>query len=131
MNQNIIQLALVVDDYDRALDFYIKKLGFELVSDEKLNDTKRWVVVKPKGDGTCSVLLAQASNDEQHAVIGRQSGGRVFLFLSTDNLDRDLARLRNENVKIIRGPVTEVYGRVLVFEDLYGNKWDLIEPVKK
>jgi predicted enzyme related to lactoylglutathione lyase len=98
-----------------------------LITDEKLTETKRWVLVKPKGQGDCSILLAKAEGDIQKKYIGTQTGGRVFLFLSTDNFDRDLENLKRHNIKIIRGPSVESYGRVTVFEDLYGNKWDLIE----
>ncbi len=128
MNQSIAQFALVVDDYDRAIDFYINKLHFELIEDTLLNETKRWVVIKPKGDGVCKILLAKAANEEQKSRIGNQTGGRVFLFLHTDDLDRDYKNLQLNDIKIIRPPSTETFGKVLVFEDLYGNLWDLIEP---
>ena len=128
MNQSIAQFALVIDDYDRAIDFYINKLHFELIEDTILNETKRWVVIKPKGDGVCNILLAKAANEEQKSRIGNQTGGRVFLFLHTDDLDRDYKNLQLHDIKIIRQPSTETFGKVLVFEDLYGNLWDLIEP---
>ncbi len=128
MNQSIAQFALVIDDYDRAIDFYINKLHFELIEDTILNETKRWVVIKPKGDGVCNILLAKAANEEQKSRIGNQTGGRVFLFLHTDDLDRDYKYLQLHDIKIIRQPSTETFGKVLVFEDLYGNLWDLIEP---
>lgn len=128
MNQSIAQFALVIDDYDRAIDFYINKLHFELIEDTILNETKRWVVIKPKGDGVCKILLAKAANEEQKSRIGNQTGGRVFLFLHTDDLDRDYKNLQLYDIKIIRQPSTETFGKVLVFEDLYGNLWDLIEP---
>ncbi|HEY0744468.1 MAG TPA: VOC family protein [Chryseosolibacter sp.] len=127
MNQILTHVALLVDDYDDAIDFYTRRLNFELVSDEKLTEKKRWVVVKPKGEGNCSILLAKADGDAQKRFVGRQSGGRVFLFLTTDDFDRDFARLRQQHVKIVREPSEEVYGKVAVFEDLYGNKWDLIQ----
>ena len=127
MNQKIVHISILVDEYDEAIEFYTQKLGFDLVIDEKLAETKRWVIVKPKGQGTCSILLAKADGDNQKKCVGNQSGGRVFLFLSTDNFDRDFANLKKHNLKIIREPSDEPYGRVTVFEDLYGNKWDLIQ----
>lgn len=127
-NQRIIQLSLLVADYDEAIQFYVNVLGFELVEDTVMSPAKRWVVVKPQGEGGCSLLLAKAATPEQKAAIGNQSGGRVFLFLHTDNLQRDLKNLQDHRVEIVRGPVEEEYGKVLVFRDLYGNLWDLIEP---
>ena len=127
MNQKLVHVSILVDDYDEAIEFYTQKLDFELISDEKLTETKRWVLVKPKGQGDCSILLAQANGEAQKKYVGSQTGGRVFLFLSTDNFDRDFANLIKQNIKIIREPSDESYGRVTVFEDLYGNKWDLIE----
>ena len=121
-------IALLVDDYDKAIAFYTQKLDFELIADEKLSETKRWVLVRPKGSGNCSILLAKADGEKQTGVIGNQSGGRVFLFLNTDDFERDYNMLTDNEIRIIRPPSTEVYGRVLVFEDIYGNKWDLIEP---
>ncbi len=129
MNQKIAHLALVVDNYDEAIDFYVNKLHFTLTEDTKLSETKRWVLVTPKGDNSCSLLLAQASNDEQKSRIGNQTGGRVFLFLNTDNFERDYQNLISNKVTIIREPVTEAWGKVVVFADLYGNQWDLIGPV--
>jgi len=128
LKQKIALVALVVDDYDKAIEFYTKKLRFELIEDTKLSDTKRWVIVAPQGSTECSVLFAKASNDEQKSRIGNQTGGRVFLFLYTDNLERDFNNLIGNGIRIIREPSVEVYGKVLVFEDLYGNHWDLIEP---
>ncbi len=127
MDQKLVHISILVDDYDEAIEFYTQKLDFELISDEKLSETKRWVLVKPKGQGDCSILLAKADGDTQKKYVGNQTGGRVFLFLSTDNFDRDFANLKKQNIKIIRQPSDESYGRVTVFEDLYGNKWDLIE----
>jgi catechol 2,3-dioxygenase-like lactoylglutathione lyase family enzyme len=127
MNQQIALVALVVRDYDEAIRFYTKKLGFTLSEDTALSETKRWVVVRPPGQGYCSILLAKAVGAEQSARIGNQTGGRVFLFLHTDDLERDYQNLLAHEVTIVRGPVTEPYGRVLVFADLYGNFWDLIE----
>jgi len=131
MKQEIAHIALVVNDYDEAIDFYTKKLHFNLIEDTKLSDLKRWVLVRPKGSTECCLLLAKAANDEQQTRIGNQTGGRVFLFLYTDNFDRDYQNLLDNNIKIIRGPVDETWGRVVVFSDLYGNLWDLIEPISK
>ena len=127
MDRRLAHVSLLVEDYDEAIEFFTNKLDFDLVEDEKLSETKRWVLVKPRGQGNCSILLARASDDNQRKFVGNQSGGRVFLFLTTDDIDRDLVKLKKHNVKIVREPSDEVYGRVLVFEDLYGNKWDLIE----
>ena len=129
MKQKLAHIALVVDDYDRAIDFYVNKLKFVLMEDTRMSETKRWVVVAPAGSA-CSLLLAKAANDEQRSRVGNQAGGRVFLFLHTDNFQRDFQNLNNQKIKIVRGPVEEPYGTVCVFEDLYGNLWDLIEPVK-
>ena len=131
MNQYLAHIALIVDDYDKAIAFYTTKLHFDLVEDTVLSATKRWVIVAPKGIGGCSLLLAKAANEEQKSRIGNQSGGRVFLFLHTDNFDRDYQNLVNENIKIVREPAVESWGTVAVFEDLYGNLWDLIERKKQ
>lgn len=128
-NQHLFQLALVVRDYDEALAFYVGKLGFTLIEDTVMSETKRWVVVSPGKNG-CQLLLAKAANEHQLTRVGDQTGGRVFLFMHTDDIKSDEARLRNEGIRIVRGPVSEPYGEVLVFEDLYGNLWDLIEPAK-
>jgi len=131
MHQSLAQIALVVNDYDEAIQFYTQKLQFELVEDTKLSETKRWVVVKPKGGKGAALLLAKAASEEQKSRIGNQTGGRVFLFLHTDNFDRDYQNILAQKIKIINGPREEKYGKVLVFEDLYGNLWDLIEPLKQ
>jgi len=131
MNQSIFQFALVVRDYDEAIEFYTQKLQFVLVEDTRLSDVKRWVVVKPQGEGACSILLAKAANEEQLSRVGNQTGGRVFLFLHTDNIDHDHKMLLQHNIQIVRGPVTEPHGKVIVFADLYGNLWDLIEQSAK
>jgi catechol 2,3-dioxygenase-like lactoylglutathione lyase family enzyme len=121
-------LALVVRDYDEAIDWFTRVMRFSLVEDTPLSPTKRWVVVRP-GAGGADLLLAQAAAPEQHAAIGRQSGGRVFLFLHVDDLDAEIARLRVHGVRFAEPhPRDEPYGRVIVMHDLYGNKWDLIEP---
>jgi len=127
MKQKIAHVALVVRDYDEAIKFYTEKLNFKLVEDTKLSETKRWVLVSPN-ESECYLLLAKATNTEQQKFIGNQSGGRVFLFLHTDNFKRDYQNLINRKIKIIRKPIKEDYGTVAVFEDLYGNYWDLIEP---
>lgn len=131
MNQQIAHVALVVKDYDEAIEFYTKKLHFRLIEDTVLSDTKRWVMVAPPGDATTCLLLAKAATPEQITRIGNQTGGRVFLFLFTDDIWRDYHRMLADNIVFIRVPVTEEYGTVTVFEDLYGNLWDLIEPTKK
>jgi catechol 2,3-dioxygenase-like lactoylglutathione lyase family enzyme len=127
MKQNLSHIAVVVNDYDEAITFYTKKLDFDLIEDTKLSDKKRWVVVRPKGS-ECAILLAKAVNEEQRSRIGNQTGGRVFLFLQTDNFERDYQNLLNHKIKIAREPIVETWGKVAVFEDLYGNLWDLIEP---
>ncbi len=118
-------MALVVDDYDRAIGYYTQVLGFTLVHDEVLSETKRWVLVSP-GAGSCQLLLAKAASAIQEQAIGNQSGGRVFLFLHTDTFDEDHARLLAHQVEIVRPPEVMPYCKVLVFKDLYGNLWDLI-----
>jgi catechol 2,3-dioxygenase-like lactoylglutathione lyase family enzyme len=126
MNRKIIHIALIVHDYDEAIQFYIEKLDFVLVEDTVLSPDKRWVLVKPDKDSECSILLAKASNKEQKASIGNQSGGRVFLFLQTDNFQIDYAKMVGKGINFVRKPSQEAYGTVAVFEDLYGNLWDLI-----
>lgn len=130
MHQRLIQITLVVDDYDKALSFYTEKLNFVLIEDTVMSDVKRWVVIAPPGSKECCLLLAKAANEEQKSRIGNQTGGRVFLFLHTDNFQRDFENLKAKGITIIRGPVVEPYGQVAVFADLYGNLWDLIEPIK-
>lgn len=130
MYQRIAHIALVVDDYDEAIEFYTKKLDFQLLEDTKLSDEKRWVVIAPNGAKECSLLLAKASNERQTAFVGDQTGGRVFLFLFTDNFWRDYEKLKSRDIKFVRPPEDLEYGTVAVFEDLYGNMWDLIEPTK-
>ena len=129
--QHIAQIALVVNDYDEAIEFYTEKLQFTLVEDSILSETKRWVVVAPPGSSGCKLLLAKAANEDQQSRVGNQTGGRVFLFLYTDNFDRDYKNLVDNNITIVRPPSKEVYGKVAVFADLYGNLWDMIEPAKK
>jgi catechol 2,3-dioxygenase-like lactoylglutathione lyase family enzyme len=131
MKQRIAHVAVVVEDYDAAIAFYTQKLGFTLLEDTPLGDAKRWVLVAPPGASECSLLLARAAGDRQRACIGNQSGGRVFLFLFTDDLWRDYHRMLEKGVRFVREPHTEAYGTVAVFEDLYGNLWDLLEPAGK
>jgi catechol 2,3-dioxygenase-like lactoylglutathione lyase family enzyme len=131
MKQQIAHLALVVDDYDDAIRFYTKKIGFTLVEDTVMSATKRWVVVAPKDSKGCSLLLAKAANEEQKTRVGNQTGGRVFLFLYTDDFWADYNRMVANNVNFVRPPVEQEYGTVAVFEDLYGNLWDLLESKKE
>lgn len=129
MNQSILHVALVVKDYDEAIDFYCRKLKFSLVDDTyQPEQDKRWVVVSPPGDSGTNLLLAQASTPEQEEFIGNQSGGRVFLFLQTDDFWRDYRSMLEMNIQFVREPKEETYGTVAVFEDLYGNLWDLFQP---
>jgi catechol 2,3-dioxygenase-like lactoylglutathione lyase family enzyme len=127
MKQSIVHVALIVDDYDEAIKFYTESLNFTLVEDSPRSETKRWVVVAPKGTQECSLLLAKGVGEEQRSRIGNQSGGRVFLFLRTDDFWRDYKDMLSKGIVFIRKPKTEEYGTVAVFEDLYGNLWDLIE----
>ncbi len=128
MNQSIALIALVVADYDEAIDFYINKLGFVLVEDSyQPEQDKRWVVVRPPGEGSTSLLLASASSEHQKTFIGNQAGGRVFLFLQTDDFWRDHAKMAATGIRFTRDPKEAPYGIVAVFEDLYGNLWDLVE----
>ena len=128
MKQEIVQIALVVDDYDEAIQFYTQKLHFSLIEDTVLSETKRWVLVSPPGAEGCRLLLAKAATDEQKSRVGNQTGGRVFLFLHTDNFERDYKNLLDQKIEIVRPPQKQEYGIVAVFKDLYGNLWDLIEP---
>jgi catechol 2,3-dioxygenase-like lactoylglutathione lyase family enzyme len=124
--QRLALTALLVHDYDAAIDFYVGKLGFELVEDTPQGEAKRWVVVRPRGsDG--ALLLARAASPEQAAAVGRQAGGRVFLFLETDDFDRDHSAMSAAGVRFLEAPRREPYGAVAVFEDLYGTRWDLIQ----
>lgn len=131
MKRRIAQFSLVVKDYDEAIDFYVSKLGFVLIEDTPLSETKRWVVVAPSADALATrLLLAKAADDEQLSRVGNQTGGRVFLFLHTDDIARDHAQLVAAGVRIVREPAAMPYGTVLVFADLYGNLWDMIEPAR-
>lgn len=128
MSQRIAHFALVVKEYDEAIEFYTKKLKFQLLEDTPLSEVKRWVRIAPPGSSECGILLARAKNEREAASIGNQTGGRVFLFMHTDNFEKDHQNLIEQKVTIIRPPSVEEYGKVLVFADLYGNLWDLIEP---
>jgi len=129
--QNLFQIALVVADYDEAIRFYTEKLGFTLIEDTVLSESKRWVVVAPTNSDSCKLLLAKAVGEEQTSRIGNQTGGRVFLFLHTDDCWRDYKTFKDRGVLFVRDPAVEAYGTVAVFKDLYGNLWDLIEEKKK
>ena len=130
MQQYLAGISLVVNDYDEAIDFYTRKLSFTLLEDTRMSDTKRWVVIAPPGSTGCTLLLAKAANDAQKAAVGNQTGGRVFLFLHTDNFDRDYNQMQEAGIEFIESPRQEAYVKVVVFVDLYGNLWDLIEPKK-
>jgi len=128
MKQSIVHIAVVVDDYDEAIDFYTNTLDFELHEDTYIPEQdKRWVLVTPPNSQNCAILFAKASNSEQKKFIGNQAGGRVFLFLSTDDFWRDYNNYIDKGVTFVRKPTEFEYGTVAVFEDLYGNRWDLIE----
>lgn len=128
MKQSLAHIALVVRDYDEAIDFYVNVLGFELLEDTYQSEQdKRWVLVRPRGDGSTSILLAKASNEHQETYIGNQSGGRVFLFLQTDDFSRDYEDYKSKGITFVRPPKEAEYGTVAVFKDLYGNLWDLVE----
>lgn len=128
MQQSLVHVALVVRDYDEAIDFYTRILNFELIEDTYLPDEdKRWVVVAPPGSAGATILLARASKSEQEPFIGSQAGGRVFLFLKTDDFWRDYEQMKARGVEFERPPQEQPYGMVAVFKDLYGNLWDLLE----
>jgi catechol 2,3-dioxygenase-like lactoylglutathione lyase family enzyme len=131
MKQHIAAVTLLVPDYDKAIAYYVGKLGFKLIEDTALSATKRWVVVAPPGNGETGLLLAQADSPNQRQAIGNQSGGRVFLILKTDDFDRDFARFKKAGIEFLEEPRKEAYGKVVVFRDAFGNKWDLIEPLAK
>jgi catechol 2,3-dioxygenase-like lactoylglutathione lyase family enzyme len=131
MKQSIVHIALVVDDYDEAIKFYTEKLNFKLVDDTPQSETKRWVLVAPPGSEECCLLLAKGVGEEQRSRIGNQTGGRVFLFLKTDDFWRDYEEMRSRGIHFVREPKVEDYGTVAVFADLYGNLWDLIEFKKE
>ena len=128
MNQRIAHISLVVKDYDDAIEFYTKKLNFTLIEDTKIDENKRWVMVAPPGAKECCLLLAKAANERQTESVGNQTGGRVGFFLFTDDFWRDYNTMTDRNINFIRSPTEFEHGTVAVFEDLYGNLWDLIEP---
>lgn len=130
MKQTLAHVSLVVNDYDEAIQFYIQKLSFKLVEDTPLSETKRWVLISPPGSSGCNLLLAKASTEEQKSRVGNQTGGRVFLFLYTDNFWRDFNQMKENRIEFVQEPVEQPYGTVAVFKDLYGNLWDFIEPKK-
>jgi len=128
MKQNIIHVTLVVNDYDEALDFYCNKLQFEVIEDTEMPEqNKRWVVIAPPSSNGVTLLLAKASNEEQQQFVGNQTGGRVSLFLQTDDIARDYQQMQSVGVEFLRVPTDMPYGTVAVFADLYGNKWDLLQ----
>jgi catechol 2,3-dioxygenase-like lactoylglutathione lyase family enzyme len=129
--QAIAHVTLLVRDYDQALAFFTNALGFRLIEDTPLGDGKRWLLVAPPDSTGTSLLLAEATTPEQTVWIGNQAGGRVFLFLHTDDFWRDYRQMKSRNVKFLEAPRQEPYGTVAVFEDLYGNKWDLLEPKRR
>lgn len=128
MYQRIAHIALLVNNYDDAIEFYTQKLEFQVLEDTKLSEEKRWVMIAPKGAKECCLLLAKAANERQTNSIGNQTGGRVAFFLFTDNFWRDYNKMLDRQINFVRTPETFEYGTVAVFEDLYGNMWDLIEP---
>lgn len=131
MKQSIIHITLLVKDYDEAIDYYVNKLNFELIEDTELEGkNKRWVVVAPKGSNGTAILLAKSSKVEQESFIGNQTGGRVLLFLGTDDFWTDYDRMKKSGVEFVKAPSEMDYGTVAVFKDLYGNLWDFIEPNK-
>lgn len=128
MNQSIVHVAIVVKDYDDAIAFYTEKMGFELIEDKYIPEqNKRWVLVAPRNSKGTAILLARAANEEQSKFVGNQSGGRVFLFLSTDDFWRDYRHFLANGITFVRKPEEHEYGTVAVFQDLYGNLWDLLE----
>ena len=131
MKRHLAHIAIIVDEYDRAIAYYTHKLKFILKEDTLLAEQKRWVLIAPSENCETNILLAKATNETQLSSIGNQAGGRVLLFLFTDDFERDYQNLISEKVKIVRAPVSEKWGKVLVFEDVYGNLWDLIAPVNQ
>jgi catechol 2,3-dioxygenase-like lactoylglutathione lyase family enzyme len=127
-DRRISEVALLVRDYDEAIRFFTQSLGFELLEDTRRSTEKRWVRVAPPGGGGSALLLARAATPEQERAVGNQSGGRVFLFLRTDDFDREYTHMRSQGVRFTEEPRREEYGKVAVFLDLYGNRWDLIGP---
>ena len=130
MNQYIARMALVVRDYDEAIAWFTQKLNFRLIEDTRLSEEKRWVVVAPPGAVECFLLLAKAANERQLTRVGDQTGGRVFMFLCTDDFWRDYEQMLSRGIEFARPPKEEPYGTVAVFKDLYGNLWDFIQPTE-
>ena len=128
MHQRIAHIALVVKDYDEAIEFYTQKLDFTILEDTQIDENKRWVMIAPSGATECCLLLAKATNERQAESVGNQTGGRVGFFLFTDDFTRDYNKMKERDVRFVRPPTEFEYGTVAVFEDLYGNLWDLIEP---
>ncbi len=128
MAQKLVAVALLVRDYDEAIAFFTKRLGFRLLEDDRRSPKKRWVRIAPSGDDETGLLLARAATPDQIKAVGNQSGGRVMFFLHTDDFDRDYSAMKSNGIEFTEEPRDEEYGRVVVFRDLYGNKWDLIEP---
>lgn len=128
-NRKIAALTLIVPDYDQAISYYVKTLGFTLIEDTVLSERKRWVLIAPSKEESCNLLLAKAVTEDQRTAIGNQASGRVFLLLYTDNFDRDYQMYRKNGVTFLEEPRSESYGKVAVFEDIFGNKWDLLEPL--
>ena len=126
---HLASVALLVHDYDEGIAYFTESLGFELLEDTHLSETKRWVRVAPRGARETSLLLARAATDEQRAAVGRQGGGRVCFFLHTNDFESDYSRMKAHGVAFVESPRDEEYGRVVVFEDLYGNRWDLVERI--
>ena len=131
MYQRIAHITVVVDEYDKAIEFYTQKLEFVLLEDTVLSEGKRWVIVAPKGAKECSLVLAKAVNDQQLSRVGNQTGGRVSFFLFSDDFWRDYKKFKDAEIKFVRQPQEFEYGMVAVFEDLYGNLWDLVQPSEK
>ncbi|KZS40508.1 glyoxalase [Aquimarina aggregata] len=130
MHRKLGSVTLVVENYDEAIQFYVEKLNFKLIEDTKLSDSKRWVLISPTDTNETTILLAQAATPEQQQAIGNQTGGRVFMFLHTDNFWDDYTIMKSKGVSFLEEPRNEIYGTVVVFKDLYGNTWDLIEQKK-
>jgi len=128
--QQIGHITLLVNDYDDTIDFFCNKLQFHVVEDKKMSETKRWVLIAPPGSTGTSVLLTKATTDSQRNLVGKQSAEKVFMFLFTDNIQEDYTNLLKQGVEIIEQPEVKPHGRVLIFSDLYGNHYDLIEPAQ-
>lgn len=128
MKQYIAHINILVKDYDEAIEFYTKKLNFNLIEDTKISNEKRWVLVTPPGSKACGLVLAKATNEEQSKSVGNQAGGKVLLFLFTDDIWRDYQQMINKEINFVQSPKKLEHGTVAIFEDLYGNKWDFIEP---